>query len=130
MKKPVPFDEYDLREYLSKFDKRTQDDFEIYIKLKSDDVLDNNSKPLSESLKKEISESLKESLGVELFENIELFNLLKLVLVYGDDIGFYKFEGIDSRKIIEIKDANGDTVYLSKGRFFDPVEDAINKELR
>jgi hypothetical protein len=36
----------------------------------------------------------------------------------------------DSRGNIEIRDVNGDTAYLSNEKFFDPVTDAKNKELR
>lgn len=129
MKKPIPFDDYDLEDYLSKFDEKTQEHFEIYFKLKYklNEVVDKNNRQLSKSLKKKISESLKEALGVEELYNIELFNLLRLFIYDG---GIYKFEGIDVLGIIEARDANGDTFYLSKGCLFDPVRDAKKKELR
>ena len=43
--------------------------------------------------------------------------------------GAFIYKGKDSRGI-EIRDVNGEEGYLLQGKLFDPVADAIKKELR
>ncbi len=125
--KAVPLGDNELEDYLTRFDEGIRDDFTLYLGSVEDTLVDGEGNEFSEEMKKDIAEELEKPLGIEHDGNVTIINVLGLVIC---DEEYFIYKGIDSRGNIEISDVNGDTGYLSSGKFFDPVEDAKDKELR
>jgi hypothetical protein len=121
----VPFGEKELEEYLERFDDGIRDDFEIYSNFIGGNLRDEDGKELSEEMKTDIKEALEKSLGIEYYEDATIINLIGFIFC-GE--GAFRYEGIDSSGIIQIRDVNGDSGLLSTKKITDQATRAQNKD--
>ncbi|OGM10734.1 hypothetical protein A2Z22_00760 [Candidatus Woesebacteria bacterium RBG_16_34_12] len=131
MSEGIPLSEKEITDHILKFDRAIQEDYNLFQAIMNEEKMtDENGNELSEEKTKEMKEKLEEALGIEYYENIAIINVLGLVV--SDESDFFIYKGTDSRGVIEFRDANGDTGYLTHDRkIFDPIADAkYNKELR